>query len=29
MEGPGVWREVFQRVPTEAELGQELIQCVV
>ena len=29
MEGPGVWKEVFQRVPKEAELGQELIQWVV
>jgi spore photoproduct lyase len=29
MEGPGVWKEVFQSVPTEAELGEELIQCVV
>ena len=29
MEGPGVWKEVFQCVPEEAQLGQELIQCVV
>ena len=29
MEGPGVWKEVFQRVPEEAKLGEELIQCVV
>ena len=29
MEGPGVWKEVFQSVPEEADLGEELIQCVV
>ncbi|MEE8350224.1 MAG: hypothetical protein V3R94_11675 [Acidobacteriota bacterium] len=29
MEGPGVWKEVFQSVPEEADLGQELIQCLV
>ena len=29
MEGRSVWQKVFQDAPTEKELGEQLIDCVV